>query len=295
MKIPNKQSYPRGADGLLLDITQLPPFKKNITSEELREFINAGVIEGNQKLKRKLLNINEKDSPQEIDEAYKKAAKEIFKHFKRANSNPALTSVTYKDKHYSEIAKKHFSIMSLQKNRMNAGWTYQMILYKLMKEAGRFTETSDLGVVETDFHAKMILINHESTISGGKWRGAIEKLETAARKEKNRIDTYLCIFALTLDFGKRRLKRDDTGNFMSFNTELWKEDCWTLFTGIDSKTIQKACQDYYSENSNQDDLVPELPLEVIEHFGQLCDEKCILNEAGIFHDSDILLSYFMKG
>lgn len=307
------QDYPRISEEKsryrgYLDDSKLNEHIRTITKKELKSIVKAAILNANKKSGRKILDIPDGASQEEIEKIYIKKGKELFQYFQKYCGDPASSAFGCLKRNFRTIAKEQFRNWTLQKERMNSGWRYQYIAKDSANHSGRFISVSDIGTAEADFNAILGIKNSDKTISiyvsvknrvntmgGQDWPKAIHALEDVARTDKNRTGPYICIFGIAMDKGTRIIKvQSKTRNPFSVNTELWKSDFfWPFFTNLDYDAIIKAVLDVLlelGEETISDTQV--MPVALLESFGSECRKRGLLNEAGNFNDAYKLVDLF---
>jgi hypothetical protein len=131
------QQYPRIADNEklagYLDESRLTPHAHKLAIEKLKEIIAAAVRDANKKSSRAILKIAETSSEDEVRETYLREGKKLFAYFRDYCGDPAFTAFQCQGQHYSKVATEQFRNRTLQKERMNSGWRYQLIALECAK------------------------------------------------------------------------------------------------------------------------------------------------------------------
>lgn len=306
------QNYPRIEDQSdkfygYLDDAKLQEHTRKISLQDLRQIILDAIQIANVKSSRKLLNIPEDASPSEVDKLYKKNAKQLFDYFRTSYTDPASSAHQYLNRHFSDVAKDQFRGRTTQSERMNSGWRYQYIAKDTALRAGRFESASDVGTKEADFNAvikvkdsqsKITIYvsvkNRSDTIGGQDMPKAIQAMEDVAKNDQNRIGSYICVFGIAMQRGKRRISKNRlTGESYSVNTEMWLSDFfWPFFSNYSYQEIVDSVLDVLIETQKPDDLDIEIPPELILYFGDHCRAYNLVDENGKFNDAHALVRFF---
>lgn len=313
----NVQPYPRIADenskeNGLLDVSKLVSHKHKLTHDEMSVIILGAIEKANQKSSRESISVPENAGLEEIRKAHRKAGKDLFRYFKKYSDDPASTAHLLNGKHYKEVGVEQFRNRMLQKGRMNSGWRYQFLLLDCAKQNRRFKGVSDLGQAEADFNALIDFVdsgkaplslyvsvkNRRNTLGGQDWPQAISALEKMAKNDRNRVGPYCCVFGIAIDRGQRHIKiSQKTGQPHSVNTEVWLSDfLWPFFANYSYEEIIGLVLDVLLK-SQETDLLPSqinIPDEVLDVFGELCEEMDLINNEGRFHDPHKLANFFVK-
>jgi len=134
MKAPGPQAYPRIPEGEkfadLLDEQHLVPHRYRIPQNKLRRIIIDAIRSANRKSSRAILEIPEQVSDPEMRKIFLREGRNLFGYFRKYCGDPAASAFEYQDKTYREVAVQQFRIRTLQKERMNSGWRYQLIAYQ---------------------------------------------------------------------------------------------------------------------------------------------------------------------
>lgn len=315
-KASRSQGYPRIEDethrfyGYLND-DALVGHQHKLEEVTLKEIILEGILYANAKSSRKILVNDEDIQGEELIEFYKKKGRELFTYFIKYCGDPASTAYDSLNQHYKVIAEENFRNRTLQKERMNSGWRYQYIAKDSARHTGRFETISDLNSIEADFNAAIryknssgklniyvSIKNRSNTMGGQDWPKAITALENAAVNDKNRSGHYLCIFGIAMERGLRNIKGNkNSGMPYSMNTEVWNSDFfWPFFTNVSYEEIVKAVLDvlvaHGDQTTQEDDDDIEIPDELIEEFGKMCNAYALIDEEGKFNDAYRLVDLF---
>lgn len=314
MKI-TPQNYPRiddphRKDYGLLDVTTLVPHNKKIAHEKMVKIIQDAIQRANQKSSRDIMSIAEDAAESEKQAIYKKTGQKLFDYFKKSYSDPATMAHQVHTKHYRAVGIEQFRNWIMQKGRMNSGWRYQFVLYDCTVESGRFYSISDIGTAEADFNAAVEFADksqkplylyvsvkkRKNTMGGQDWPKAIKALEDVARTDKNRNGPYCCVFAITMDPGQRHMKAErKSGRPHSSNSEVWLSDfLWPFFANYSYEEIMTLVLDVLIE-MQKTAVMPtevEIPEAVLESFGESCQKKGLIDEAGFFNDPHKLVAFF---
>src|SRR5262249_52394790 len=125
---------------------------------------------------------------------------------------------------------------------------------------------------------------------------AISALETVARSDKNRSGPYICVFGIAIDKGQRQIRRmGKTKAPYSVNTEVWLSDFfWPFFANYSYAEIAKAVFEVLMETSKKGEqqLVPLIPDELLDSFGDECRKRSLLDAEGKFNDPLKLIDVF---
>lgn len=309
------QPYPRVQDensdeNNLIDLSQLGEHVRKIDQATMSKIIREAVGKANQKSSRKSIDVPAGATPEERDRVYQKSGRDLFRYFKRYCDDPASTAHHIHGKHYREVAIEQFHNRHLQKGRMNSGWRYQFLLFDCANESHRFKNVSDIGLVEADFNAVLEQLdkgkppitfyvsvkNRKNTLGGQDWPKAIRALEGIANSDKNRTGPYCCVFAITMDRGKRYAKVEQkTQQLFSSNSEIWLSDLvWPFFANYSYEEIMMLVLDALSELETSEEMIvsDELPEKVLESFGDSCRKANLVDENGYFNDPHQLVRFF---
>ena len=281
---------------------------KKIYFELLKNVIRNAIKEADKKSSRRILDIADDATENEIQKLLAKSGKDLFAYFKKYCGDPASTAHDCYNIHYSVIAQEQFRNRTLQKERMNSGWRYQFIVLDAANLSKRFSSISDLGLEEADFNAVLNQLDGKSSVSiyasvknrgntmgGQDWPKAIAALEKVANTDKNRKAPYICVFGIAMERGLRNIKRNRKSNLpYSNNTEVWLSDFfWPFFTNYSYEEITKAVLDVIME-SKKKKIEFEVPKELIESFGECCRANGLLDERGIFNDPYKIVEVFCR-
>lgn len=308
------QDYPRinderSKDNGLIDESQLVEHKYVITQEEIGYIIKQAVLHANQKSSSSILNIPNNLEDEKRIRLYKEKGKELFKYFQRYCGDPASSAYNCLNRNYEEIAKEQFRNWTLQKERMNAGWRYQFIARDAALKSKRFISVSDIGTNEADFNAKIAVKNCEkmvsiyvsvknrtNTMGGQDWPKAIRALEEVAKKDKNRIGPFLCVFGIAMEKGMRLMKTDSkTKRPFSENTEIWKSNFfWPFFANLSYDEIIKSVLTVLIEIGDENKFAVNVPNDLIYSFGDECKKYHLIDNEGNFNDPYRLVDFFCK-
>ena len=306
------QPYPRITDEDdpfygFLDEERLASHSKRISYEELKQIIRDAITHANKKSGRAILNIPEDITKKELQQLYEKIGKELFLYFAKYCGDPAATAHDCYKRHFSVVAKEQFRNRTLQKERMNSGWRYQFIAKDAAILSGRFVAVSDIGTSEADFnavikeksssHAVNIYVsvkNRTNTMGGQDWPKAIRAMEEVARHDKNRSGPYLCVFGIAMEKGARSIKAESKNKIpYSFNTEIWLSDFfWPFFSNFKYEEIIKAVLEVLIEQEEKSTFDVEIPPEIIDAFGKICNKYKLLDGKGCFNDAYRLVELF---
>jgi hypothetical protein len=306
------QHYPKIEDEAsdyygYLDINELENHKRKLQEPELKEIIRNAIVYAQNKSSRKILNMPDGANEAEKQKLYKKAGEGLFRYFVKYCGDPASSAHDSLNKHYQQIAIEQFRNRTLQKERMNSGWRYQSIAKDTANRSGRFISVSDIGMAEADFNAiiaapkKKIQINiytsvknRSNTLGGQDWPKAIHALEAIAKNDKNRTGPYICVFGIAMEKGLRSIKNDSkSGNPHSHNTEIWFSDFfWPFFSNFSYEEIIKAVLEVLLEQGTSSVSETEIPVEIINTFGEECKKYGLLDENGFFNDAFRLVELF---
>jgi len=299
------QPYPRKGD--FLDETSLEPHHYIISKEELRNIIIDAIYYANRKSSRAILNIPDTATDKEIEKQYKKEGSKLFAYFVEYCGDPASTAFQCYKRSYRDVAKEQFHNRTLQKERMNSGWRYQAIAKDAAARSKRFITVSDIGTLEADFNAVIRLRNtsdkltiyvsvknRSKTMGGQDWPKAIIALETTAINDRNRDGSYICVFGITMEGGKRTIRRQRMTKIpFSNNTEIWKSDFfWPFFTNMKYDDIVKNVLNVLIDTQQNELINYHIPDELIESFGDSCRKNGLLDEDGYFNDALRLVNLF---
>lgn len=312
------QNYPRIEDAGnflngCLDDTQLVQHARKISAEEMSVFIRDAINKAEQKSGREILNIPDNAAPDDLKNIYYKAGKELFDYFRKYYGDPAATAFALINKHYKDVGVEQFKLRLLQKERMNSGWRYQFLAFECARHTGRFRSVSDIGSLEADFNAVVdinnglkplnlyvSIKNRSNTMGGQDWPKAIQALENIANADRNRVGPYLCVFGLAMQKSSRaRLIKKKGGSNQSYsvNTEVWYANYfWPFFANYTYEEIMKFVLDILMElkRGEAGEIKSAIPDEVLLTFGNLCKEKRLINDDGIFDNPYNLLNFFCQ-
>jgi hypothetical protein len=305
------QNYPRVESGNFLDDETLVSHNQIIPINRLKELIELAIKSANLKSRRKLLNIPDTATEDELRKHYLRAAKELFSYFRAYPVDPAATAHQLLGRSYRDVGVDLFRASNQQKARMNSGWRYQYLVVSAARESQRFISVSDIGAAEADFNAVIAykdkaklplslyvsVKNRKNTLGGQDWPKAIAALEKIAHSDKNRQGHYCCIFGIAMDRGMRSIKLQGRGGQpYSSNTEVWLSDYfWPFFTNYGYEAIMNAVLEVLLEAHEADELPNEItvPEEILEYFGHLCFSKNLVSEAGVFDNPQQLVKFFV--
>ncbi len=313
----NVQPYPRIHDEKskehgLLEVSKLVGHQNKLSHNEMFVMIRGAIEKANQKSSRESISIPDNAASDELQKAYRKAGKDLFGYFKKYCDDPASTAHQLKGKHYREVGIEQFRNRMLQKGRMNSGWRYQYLLLECASRSRRFKGISDLGQAEADFNAVIDFIdpekaplslyvsvkNRRNTLGGQDWPQAINALERMAKNDKNRIGPYCCVFGIAIDRGQRHIKiSQKTGQPHSINTEVWLSDfLWPFFANYSYEEMMGLVLDVLLKHQEADFLPSQInvPIEVLEVFGEFCGKEGLVNNEGRFDDPHKLVKFFVK-
>lgn len=309
------QNYPRlsdpdSRDYGLLDDSKLVPHEQQIDVEKLRDFIADAIDYANQKSSREMFEISLDMSDEDMDSIYEAAGKDLFAYFKKYPGDPASSAFQIRNKHYSEVAVDQFRNRMVQKGRMNSGWRYQYLAVVCARESRRFRSVSDIGAAEADFNAVIDFVtggaslslyvsvkNRRNTMGGQDWPKAIHALEQVAATDKNRPGPYCCVFGIAMDKGYRYIKREQkTKRTHSDNTEVWLSDFfWPFFANYTYEDVMLHVLDVLIDTQHEEALTSEieLPMLVIESFGEACKAAGLIDGDGLFDDPKRVVQFFV--
>jgi hypothetical protein len=309
-----QQNYPQIESNechACLDDSTLVPHTTKISLERFKDLVEQAMKAANIKSGRKLLDIPDDATDNDLGLLYNQAAKKLFDYFKKYPVDPAATAQQLIGRSYRDVGIELFRASTQQKARMNSGWRYQYLAVSAAQESQRFTSVSDIGAAEADFNAVIAfqdkaitplslyvsVKNRRNTMGGQDWPKAIHALETVARNDKNRQGAYCCISGIAMDKGHRYIKIEQkSGQPHSINTEVWLSDYfWSFFTNYSYEEIMTAVLDVLMEAYDADELPTELaiPDEILEGFGQHCHEKDLVDESGLFNNPYQLVKFFV--
>jgi hypothetical protein len=311
------QNYPRIQDETsryvgCLDDEQLAQHADRIPLDHLKKLIRDAIINANQKSSRAILALEPETTPEEIARVYKNEGRKLFAYFRRYCGDPASTAHQLYGKSYRDVANEQFRNRTLQKERMNSGWRYQFLATGCAQESGRFNSVSDIGNAECDFNAVVdfrekgkghltlyvSVKNRSNTMGGQDWPKAIQSLENFAKLDKNRVGPYCCVFGIAMDRGSRYIKIEKKSESpYSVNTEIWLSDFfWPFFANYSYEEIMSTVLDVLMESAVPDALATQLdvPVPLVESFGEACRQKGLINEQGLFHDPYKLVAFFCQ-
>lgn len=309
------QAYPRITDESnkeygLLDASKLVEHKKKLPPDAMKGLIRKAIARANRKSSRESILISENATPEEVQKAYGKAGRNLFDYFRKYCDDPASTAHQLYGKHYSEVGTDQFRNRMLQKGRMNSGWRYQFLIFDCANLSERFNSVSDLGLTEADFNAVIEFTepgreplslyvsvkNRVNTLGGQDWPKSIAALETIARNDRNRTGPYCCVFGIAMDRGYRNIKIEQkTKRPHSFNTEVWKSDfLWPFFANYSYEEVMTLVLDVLLKFQAADELPTQVdvPEEVLQTFGELCQRAGLLDENGRFDKPHKLVKFF---
>lgn len=308
------QNYPRiESDDCrgCLDDTTLVPHPTKISLERLKELVEQAIKAANIKSGRRLLDIPDDASEDDLTELYKAEAKKLFAYFKQYPVDPAATAQQLLGRSYRDVGIELFRARTQQKARMNSGWRYQYLAVSAAQESQRFISVSDIGAAEADFNAVIAyqdstarplslyvsVKNRRNTMGGQDWPKAIHALEAVARSDKNRKGAYCCVFGIAMDKGQRYIKIEQKSQQAhSINTEVWLSDYfWPFFTNYSYEEIMTSVLEVLIEAHEADELATEIaiPDAILDGFGQRCAKKDLVDEDGIFDNPYQLVKFFV--
>jgi len=292
-----------------LDDSKLKPHTNQISIDKFKDVIRYAILAANKKSSRAILNIPDSASEEEIIQIYKREGVQLFRYFIRYCGDPAATAHACLNNHYAAVAVEQFRNRTLQKERMNSGWRYQYIAREGANLSKRFNTVSDIGTNEADFNVTIEIKegaspflniyvsvkNRVNTMGGQDWPKAIRALEEVAKNDKNRTGPYLCVFGIAMDHGLRQIKEArDTRTPYSINTEIWLSDYfWPFFVNFSYEQVAKAVLDVLIEEQRPDEYNHEVPEELLNSFGDVCELNGLLDENGIFNDAYKLVDIFV--
>ncbi len=306
------QNYPRIRDEKskycgFLDEARLNPHSQKIPLDELIQIISRAIDNANAKSSRTVLSLSGEMTEVQIQAAYKRVGRALFRYFRDYCGDPASSAYECLRKHYREVGKEQFRNLALQKGRMNSGWRYQYIAKDTARLSKRFDTVSDIGASEADFNVTVrerdtergvciyvSVKNRTNTMGGQDWPKAILALENMANSDKNRTDPYLCVFGIAMEKGDRLIKKEQkTKQPYSVNTEVWKSDFfWPFFSNYTYEEIAKAVLDVLLTRQEASGLPIEIPEEVLDTFGFCCREYGLLDDCDCFNNSRRLVEFF---
>jgi hypothetical protein len=306
------QNYPRihsesSEYNGFLDESKLNPHIHKFAVDELKKIIRQAIDFANKKSSRAILNIPDEASSEVISGIYRNEGRELFKYFVKYCGDPASTAHECLYRHYSQIAVEQFRNRTLQKERMNSGWRYQFIAKDSAILSKRFQSVSDIGASEADFNAiigkkdtndpiniYVSVKNRTNTMGGQDWPKAIRALEQMAKSDKNRNGPYICVFGIAMEKGLRNIKNEAKSKIpYSFNTEIWMSDFfWPFFSNYKYDEIVINVLDVLIEEGETSLLDIEIPKELIDSFGNVCDHLGLLDTQGKFNDPYKLVDIF---
>lgn len=294
------ESYPRlpneAPEGGLLNVDKIKPLTKKIDNALLKTLIERAIENASIKASKEALKIEDGLKGEQLQKKYKKAARDLFKYFKR--SDPAATFQIAEGVDSREFARELFRKRQGHKATMNAGWRYQFLLVECAQASKRFKGVSDINTGDADVNLTAelndgsgktvsILIsmkNREDTISGSKWGGAIEKLEESAKNDKNRTGAYICVFALGMQ--RRRYR---TMKKFSVNTEIWPANfVWPFVSGYSYEEIMLSVSEVLAAAHIPDFILPD---ELLNEFVRLCKINNLVDDTGIFNSKENLIKW----
>ena len=306
------QNYPRiheeGSryDGFL-DDSKLQQHTHKIPDDELQKIILNAIRIVNAKSSRRLLAIPDNATEQEINDIYKRRAKDLFDYFRKSYADPASSAHQCLNRHYSAIAREQFRGRTIQSERMNSGWRYQYIVKDAALKSRRFDSVSDVGAKEADFNAVINIKDSDSkltiyisfknradTIGGQDMPKAIQAMEDVAKNDKNRVGSYICVFGVAMQKGIRKINTNQqTRENYSVNTEMWLSDYfWSFFSNYSYKEIVMHVLKVLIATQQPDDLEIEIPAEVILYFGDYCKANSLVDDNGNFNNAYALINFF---
>jgi len=311
-KTIRSQSYPRIQNENnkfygFLDTEMLKEHSGKISLTSLNKIISDAIDYAHTKSSREILSISHNLSNEELNLVYIKKGKELFDYFVKYCGDPASTAYDCLNKSYIQIAKENFRNRTIQKERMNAGWRYQYIAKDAARLSNRFENVSDLNAIEADFNVVIqvkntneklniyvSVKNRSNTMGGQDWPKAILALENAAINDKNRNGHYICIFGIAMEKGIRNIKTSqNTGVPYSSNTEVWYSDFfWPFFSNYSYEEIAKSVLDVLIKIGQSSSLDIEIPIDLIESFGNCCKKYNLIDENGNFNDAYRLVDLF---
>lgn len=310
------QPYPRiqdvtRSDYGCLDDSKLKPHHHKMSPEDFKQLVRHAILKANAKSGRESLNIPIGAGPEEIELAYEKAGKELFRYFWKYCGDPAATAHQVYNRHYKEVAREQFRNRTLQKERMNSGWRYQYLSVDAARASQRFLSISDIGAAEGDFNAVVETIdgdtrinlyvsvkNRSNTMGGQDWPKAIRALETLAAGDKNKSGPYCCVFGIAMEKGGRYIKRDKrSGMPHGPNTEIWLSDFfWPFFANFTYEEVMRLVLEVLISDEKQDEFAGQIavPEPVVEAFGRECRRFELIDLNSRFHDPYRLVHFFVN-
>lgn len=290
-----------------LDDGKLQEHIIKIDESDFKQIILDAVRIANEKSSRRLLEIPEDASDEDIQRIYKKQGKVLFDYFRESFADPASSAHQCLSRHYSDVAREQWRSRTIQKERMNSGWRYQYIAKDAAIKSGRFLSVSDIGSQESDFNAIIKLRgstsklsiyvsvkNRSDTVGGQDYPKLIQAMENIAKLDKNRDGAYICVVGIAMEKGLRIIRRKrQTGEPYSMNAEMWKSDYfWPFFSNYSYDEVVKLVLDVLIATQKPDDLDVEVPSEVILRFGDICEEWGLTDGDGKFNDAYALVKFF---
>lgn len=290
-----------------LDDSKLQEHTIKIDEASFRQIILDAVRVANYKSSRKLLEIPDDASEEQIKKIYKDQGKKLFDYFRTSFADPASSAHQCHERHYSDVAREQWRSRTIQKERMNSGWRYQYIAKDAAIQTRRFISVSDIGNQESDFNAVINLKdgsaklsiyvsvkNRPDTVGGQDYPKLIQAMETIAKLDKNRDGAYICVVGIAMEKGQRNIRRRrQTGEAYSVNAEMWKSDYfWPFFSNYSYAEVVKLVLDVLIATQKPDELDVEVPDEVILRFGDLCIAKGLIDDDGKFNDAYALVKFF---
>lgn len=311
-KARRAQSYPRIDDEKnkyhgYFDDTSVVDHQLKLSPEDMKSIVEDGITYAQKKSSREIMDIDPSLTGDDLLKAYQEVGKDLFTYFVRYCGDPASTAFDCHKKHYEDIARENFRNRTIQKERMNAGWRYQHIAKDAARKTGRFETVSDINSIEADFNATVnyksqpgklnvyiSMKNRSNTMGGQDWPKAIGALEDAANADKNRDGHYLCVFGIAMERGLRNIKYSKaTKTPYSMNTEVWFSDFfWPFVANEEYEGVAKFVLDVLVSSGSKSSLDIPIPQEVLDAFGERCNELDLLDAEGNFNDPYKLVDLF---
>ena len=220
MRAPGVQSYPRIPESEklagLLDERHLVQHRHRISQEKLRKIIVDAIRNANRKSARAILEIPEKTSDAEMRKIFLREGRNLFDYFQKYCGDPAASAFEYRGKTYREVAVQQFRIRTLQKERMNSAWRYQLIAYQCAALINENRPAADMDeLYSTSSNSELLDYLQEST---GYGREEIMMMICDASADESEAIAWSCepIDTLIEEFGDECRKHgllDNNGRF----------------------------------------------------------------------------------
>ena len=254
--------YPREKDTFLASWRLFPKLNPPLTDDELRDSIKIAFERS--KLNKLGGPANEIDTPEKL-------VSTCLKHI-RDRSDPVLSSIFFSGKTPGEVFLMDAVPHEMQRYRMKLGNFYQYLMVALLQKVARrnesFVVSATDGEREGDIRADIIPHNFSKglrlyisvkkssdTIGGQDKEGAIRRLESLAKSDKNVTSPYLCVFAIATPKGKlndyrdgRKVIRDNKKRLVSHFAEDWDPSfLYPYITGRSANDVYGEARKIVSE------------------------------------------------